>query len=193
MHWEFIPAWVKTMDEVKAARKQGIPWLNATSEKLLQSNMFRNAALHRRCLVLASHFYEWRHYRPTGSKKDISYPYTIGVDNANYFYMAGIWQTFTDTSTGEMMDTFAIVTTAANELMQTIHNTKRRMPTILTESLAYEWIMKDLPEERIKEIASFQFPSEKMYAHTIAKDFKIHEYPTAKFMYAELPELDKVL
>jgi len=189
MHWEFIPAWIKSMEEVKAARKQGIPWLNATSEKLLKSNMFRDAALNRRCLVLASHFYEWRRYKPLGAKKDIAYPYTIGVTGADYFYMAGIWQTFTDKSTGEMMDTFAIVTTAANELMQTVHNSKQRMPTILTEALAYDWVMKDLPEDRINAIAAFQFPSEKMYAHTIAKNFKIQESPTEKFEYAELPEL----
>src|SRR5689334_8627411 len=63
-HWEFIPPWIKNMDEVIAARKQGIPWLNATSEKLLDSKMFRPSALKRRCLVLATHFYEWRHYKP---------------------------------------------------------------------------------------------------------------------------------
>jgi putative SOS response-associated peptidase YedK len=193
MHWEFIPAWVKTMEEVKAARKQGIPWLNARSEKLLQSNMFSNAALHRRCLVLASHFYEWRHYRPAGAKKDLAYPYTIGVANASYFYMAGIWQTFTDKSTGETMDTFAIVTTAANGLIQNIHNTKQRMPTILTEALAYEWIMDNLPEDRIKTIASYQFSSENMFAHTIAKDFKTQEDPTAPYVYDELPSLDKII
>ena len=193
MHWEFIPEWVKTMEEVKAARKKGIPWLNATSEKLLQSKMFRNAALHRRCLVLASHFYEWRNYRPTGAKKDIAYPYTIGVTNADYFYMAGIWQTFTDKLTGETMDTFAVVTTSANKLMQSIHNTKQRMPTILTEALAYEWIMDDLPEDRINAIAAYQLPAENMCAHTIAKDFKIKEDPTAAFVYDELPELDNVV
>ena len=47
-HWEFIPPWIKNEEELKAARKQGIPWLNATSEKLLSSKMFRDAALKRR-------------------------------------------------------------------------------------------------------------------------------------------------
>jgi hypothetical protein len=67
------------------------------------------------------------------------------------------------------------------------------MPTILTEALAYEWIMEDLPEERIKTIAAYQFSSKEMHAHTISKDFKIQEDPTANFVYAELPELEKVL
>jgi hypothetical protein len=50
--------------------------------------------------------------------------------------------------------------------------------------------MEDLPEERIKSIAAYQFPAEKMYAHTIAKDFKLQEDPTAAFVYNELPPLN---
>lgn len=189
-HWEFIPVWIKSMEELIAARKQGIPWLNATSEKLLESKMFRNAALKRRCLVIASHFFEWRHYKPEGEKKTISYPYKIEVADADYFYMAGIWQSWTDKETGETMDTFAIVTTKANSLMEEVHNTKKRMPTILPEDLAWEWIMTDLSENKIKELASFQFPAESMTAHTIQRNFKIAEDPLAEFEYPELPDLD---
>jgi len=193
MHWEFIPFWIKSMDQVIEARKKGIPWLNAKSETLLESKMFRDAALKRRCLILASHFYEWRHYKPDGEKKDKTYPYVISLPDQDYFFMAGIWQPFTDKTTGEMMDTFAIVTTKANEFMEEIHNTKKRQPTILTEDLAWEWIMEDLSEQRIKEIASFQMPSEFFTAHTIRKDFKLLEDPTAEFEFEELPPLDVVL
>jgi putative SOS response-associated peptidase YedK len=189
MHWEFIPPWIKNHTELVAARKQGIPWLNATSEKLLESNMFKPAALKRRCLVLATHFYEWRHYKPERAKKEISYPYVIRTTQ-DYFYMAGIWQPWTDKETGEVINTFAIVTTNANDLMKEIHNTKKRMPTILTEDLAYEWIMEDVSEERIKEISSYQLPYEFMEAHSIAKDFKMAEDPTEEFLYEELPVLD---
>ena len=135
------------MDELKAARKQGIPWLNATSEKLLDSKMFRSAALKRRCLVLATHFFEWRHYKPEGEKKPKAYPYMIELNDANYFYMAGIWQPWTDKETGETMDTFAIVTTRANSFMSEVHNTKKRQPAILNEDLAWEWIMEDISED----------------------------------------------
>jgi putative SOS response-associated peptidase YedK len=192
-HWEFIPIWVKTMTQVEAARKQGIPWLNARSETLLESKMFKDAALKRRCLVIASHFFEWRHYKPEGAKKDVAYPYIIGVKDTDIFYMAGIYNPFTDKETGETFDSFAIVTTQANELMEKVHNTKKRMPTILTEDLAYEWIMEDINEERIKQIASSQYPSELMYAHTIAKDFKTSAEPCEPFIFEELPNLDFAL
>jgi putative SOS response-associated peptidase YedK len=193
MHWEFIPVWVKSMEQVKEARTQGIPWLNATSEKLLDSKMFRDAALKRRCLVLASHFYEWRGYKPEGAKKENKYPYAIEVNDAGYFYLAGIWNPFTDKDTGETFDCFAIVTTRANELMAEVHNSKKRMPSILPDDLAWRWLMEDLSEAEIKQIAAYQFPSENMNAYTIAKDFKTALNPLAPFIYDELPEIDIAL
>lgn len=189
-HWEFIPPWIKDETALKEARKQGIPWLNARSETLLESKMFRDAALKRRCLVPATNFFEWRGYKPDGAKKEIKYPYAIGVNYDDYFYMAGIWQPWTDKSTGEMIDCFAIVTAAANELMTEVHNSKKRQPTILTEELAYRWIMEDLTEPEIKEIACYQLPSDQMNAHTIPKEFKLLEDPVQEFEYTDLPPLD---
>ncbi len=189
-HWEFIPSWITSLEQLQAARKQGIPWLNARSETLLSSKMFRGAALNRRCLVLASHFYEWRHYKPEGAKKEIKYPYAVEVAEADYFYMAGIYNTYQNEDTGIVLNSFAIVTTAANELMQVVHNHKNRMPTILPEDLAWKWIMEDLKEPEIKEIATYQLPSEEMTAYTIRKDFKTALDPLEHFEYEDLPPLD---
>lgn len=187
-HWEFIPPWIKTMEEVKEARKK-FTTLNATAEKLLESKMYREAALKRRCLVLASHFYEWRHYKPEGEKKELAYPYVVQLKDADYFFMAGLWQTWTDRSSGETMDCFTIVTTEANEFMQQVHNKKKRMPVMLPEDLAWEWIMDELPEERIKQIAAYQINPLRMHAYTIQKNFKRAENPLEAFTYPELPEL----
>ena len=191
MHWEFLPPWIKTMDEVKQARKQGIPWLNATAEKLLSSKMFRESALKRRGLVIASCFYEWRHFKPAHAKKDVAYPYLVNLPGQEYFYMAGIWQPWTDKETGETMNTFAIVTTAANSLMQQVHNNKKRMPTILPEALAYEWLLGNPGEQRIQELAAYQLDSKYMNAYSIQKDFRQQEDPIAAFDYEELPALVK--
>lgn len=189
-HWEFVPYWIKDFEALKAARKHGIPWLNAKGETVLESKMFRDAALKRRCLVLATHFYEWRHYKPEGAKKEIAYPYVIEIMEHAPFYMAGIWQPWTDRSTGEVMDTFAIITTKANDLMKVIHNKKERMPAILPEQLAYEWITNDLPEDRIRKLATYKMPSEYMNAYTISKNFKTSEDPLMPYDYPELPPLD---
>lgn len=91
--------------------------------------------------------------------------------------------------TGETMDTFAIVTAPANELMTEIHNTKKRMPTIFTEDQAYQWLFGNLSEERIKELASTKFERKYMEAHTIAKDFRTALNPMGPFEYSELPPI----
>ncbi len=190
-HWEFIPSWIQNRNQLLESRKK-FTTLNATCEKLLESKMFRDSALKRRCLVLSSGFYEWRHFQPEGAKKPQTYPYHITVASEKpepLFFMAGIYQTWTDKETGETMDTFAIVTTQANELMQQVHNVKKRMPTILPKHLAEEWISDGLSENRIKEIASYQYPSNEMKAYTIQKKFRTSENPTEKYIYQELPEI----
>ena len=189
-HWEFIPSWINTSKDLSISREK-FTTLNAKAENLLDSRMYRGAALKRRCLVLSSGFYEWRHYKPVGAKKENAYPYFISVPGQHYFFMAGIYQAWTDKATGETIDSFAIVTTAANTLMAKVHNKKKRMPCLLNDSLASEWLQEDLNEKRIKEIANFQFADDHMQAYSIRKDFKITADPQEKFIYPELPSLDQ--
>ncbi len=211
MEWGFIPdagrwPYIETREDLVKMRMgykdaagkfhPPITTLNAVSEELLLPNkIYRDATLNRRCLVLSTGFYEWRHVYPlnkrTGQplKTANKYPYFITLKDREYFYMAGIWQPWTDAATGEYVESFAIVTTAANSLMEQIHNSKMRMPTILNEDLAYEWLLGNLPEKRISEIATTQFPAQEMQAHTIAKDFREVLEPTKAYVYEELPIL----
>lgn len=205
MEWGFLPPYLKHRDAVHnfrygykdAAGKfhPPITTLNAIGEEmLLPGKMYRDAALHRRCLVLSSGFYEWRHVNPIGKKGQplktaVKYPYHIHVPGQEYFYLAGIYQPWTDKSTGEQVNTFAIVTTKANALMEQVHNSKKRMPAILNEDLAYEWLFGNLDEKRITEIGTTMFPAEKMAAYPIAKDFREAINPLEKFDYPELPTL----
>jgi len=185
-HWELIAPWVKTTKEAAAGREK-FNTLNATSERLLDSKLFKPAALNYRCLVLSTGFYEWRHYKPTGAKKDIAYPYYITIKEQPLFYMAGIYQPWTDKETGETMDTFSIVTTKANGLMEQIHNKKNRMPTILNEAQAAEWISPNLSETKIMELASSAIDESIMSAYTINKNFRTIDDPINPYLYDELP------
>jgi len=74
--------------------------------------------------------------------------------------------------------------------MEQIHNTKKRMPAILNDDLAYEWLFGNLSEQRILEIAGTQYPSAVMQACSIAKDFREALEPTKAFDYKDLPPLD---
>ena len=187
-HWELIAPWVKTSQEVQAGREK-FNTLNATAERLLESKLFKPAALNNRCLVLSSGFYEWRHYKPAGAKKEIAYPYFISLKEQPLFYMAGIYQPWTDKETGETMDTFSIVTTKANVLMEQIHNKKKRMPTILNEAQAAEWISPNVSESKIMELASFSIDESIMSAYTLDKGFRTASNPMEAFEYHDLPAL----
>jgi putative SOS response-associated peptidase YedK len=185
-HWELIAPWVKTIQEAQAGREK-FNTLNATAERLLESKLFKPAVLNHRCLVLSTGFYEWRHYKPVGAKKEMAYPYYISIKEQPLFYMAGIYQPWTDKESGETMDTFSIVTTKANGLMEQIHNKKKRMPTILSEMQAAEWISPNLSEAKLTELASSAIDESIMSAYTINKNFRTIDDPINPYLYDELP------
>ncbi|MDX2046755.1 MAG: SOS response-associated peptidase family protein [Chitinophagaceae bacterium] len=205
-HWEYIPASVEDEFDLKRSREYYV-WLNARSENLFVNDkgklsMYREGALNGRCLVLSSGFYEWHHIKKTGKsgkllKKTEAIPYHITLEKEpEYFYMAGVSRVWTNHLRGQSADTFAIVTAPANEMMHEIHNAQHRMPTILPEELAFEWIQDGLSEKRIMEIASYQLPADKMKAWTIAKDFLKKPDPASYYDYPEdlnLPWITKPL
>jgi len=206
MEWGFIPRYLRTREDVFKMRNgykdaagkyhPGILTLNAVCEELLMpGKIYRDAALHRRCLVLSSGFFEWRHLFPLNKrsglplKTAIKYPYFIRERERPYFFMAGVWQPWTDASTGEYVESFAIITTRANPLMEQVHNSKKRMPAILTEELAYEWLFGQPDEKRILELAATQCSSGEMVAYPVAKDFREALEPSKPFHYTDLPPL----
>ena len=209
MEWGFIPHYINNREDLLHFRKGGtnpktgkydlpIITLNAIGEELFDKVTYKKAAMERRCLIPSSGFYEWRHIFPANKrtglplKTAVKYPYHIQLKGKEYFFMAGIWTPWTDKNTGEYVESFAIVTTKANKLMEQVHNSKKRMPTILNEDLGYEWMFGKLDEKRITEIATTQCPAEEMEAYPIAKDFISALNPLEKFDYAELPALELV-
>jgi putative SOS response-associated peptidase YedK len=188
-HWEFIPSWLQTWEDVSKSRKRFVT-LNATAERLFDSKMFNESARSKRCLVVSSGFIEYRHFATNGSKQSNTYPYYITTKpQGQLFFMAGIYNYWIDKTTGEVITTFAIVTTKANDFMAQIHNVKMRMPTILPQSLAEEWI-SEIAENRITELAAHQYDGNNLQAWTISKQFKVLENPFVKFEYENLPALE---
>jgi putative SOS response-associated peptidase YedK len=212
MEWGFLPdplkwPFIETRQDAFKIRRgytdprgkfiQPLNFLNAVSEELLQANkVYRQAALQRRCIIPSSGFYDWRHIFPlnkrTGEplKTAVKYPYRVMVKDKEIFWLAGIWNEWTDAETGETVDTCSIVTTEANLVMSQIHNSKKRMPTILNDDLAWEWMFGKLDEKRISEIARWQIPWQDLGYHTLAKDFLNSHDPLKEFVYPELPALD---
>jgi len=211
MRWGYLPNGVKNLEEAEkfenGYKDENGKWhtgyitLNAVGEELLQKKLYKDAALNRRCVVFIQGFYEWYHHYPIGKrgqrlKTPVKYPHHIYLkDNPYDFTMiAGIWNPWKheelNEETGELekivTPTMAFVTAPANEICAKIHNSRKRMPTILTKELAEEWMQDGLSEERIIQIATYQYPSEKMDAYSIRKDFQEILDPRSKQVYPEI-------
>ena len=215
MEWGFIPKYIINREQVQKFRTgykdakgkwhTGYTTQNAKAENLLlnergdRPSIYQEAAMQRRCLVLSTGFFEWRHFyrhhKVTGLplKTPDKYPYFVNVKDAPYFFMAAVWQPWTDQDTGEHVNTVSVVTTEANSLMAQVHNANLRMPTILDDELAWRWMTADLSPDEIEQIARTQYPSAKMEAYTITKDFQALLDPTEPFAYADLPALELVV
>lgn len=205
MQWGFAPNYIRTTDELEEMRKgykdetgkfhPGRDCLNARVENIFQ-NIYKSAAEKRHCVIPITHFFEWRHIpkinKKTGapSKTTDKFPYAIEVKDQEFFWLAGIWQNFTDKETGEVKETFAIITQPANELMKKIHNSKERMPAILDNQQALDFIITANNEATTMEILNKNFPSDKLNAYTIKKSFKESVYPLEPITYNEVIQFD---
>ena len=115
VRWGLIPAWVKDT--------RNFPLLfNARSEEAVQKASFRAAMRHRRALVPASGFYEWR--KQAGGKGQ---PYWIRPRHGGLVAFAALMEPYSEPG-GAQIDTGAILTTAANADIAHLHE---RMPVVI--------------------------------------------------------------
>jgi putative SOS response-associated peptidase YedK len=64
-------------------------------------------------------------------------PYAIAMKDAELFAFAGLWDKWKDNATGQTLETYTVITTDPNELMEPIHN---RMPVILHRQDYERWL-----------------------------------------------------
>lgn len=143
IQWGLIPFWAKD-DSIKKNT------LNARIETIDEKPSFRNA-VNNKCLILADGFYEWQWLDEKGKNKK---KYLLSLPNDELFAFAGLWNEWVDKSTGEILKTYTILTTEANALMSEIHNTKKRMPIIVSAANEQDWLNgKELIMQNEKLIA----------------------------------------
>jgi putative SOS response-associated peptidase YedK len=164
--WGFIPPHTSTLEKASEFLHK-YNTLNAKAENLFESRLFQNAIQKQRCLVLCSGFFEWRHKNPE-KKNSEKYPFYVSLKDEGMFVFGGIWEKFTDRNSGEIIHTYAIITTRANELMELVHNKKKRMPLIIEPEKAMKWLDPNLSDDEIKTY--FQpFDADKLNATPIKK------------------------
>jgi putative SOS response-associated peptidase YedK len=124
MKWGLVPYWSKTV-------KLKYSTINADADKLSTSGVWREPFKHRRCLVPADWFYEW----PVvdGEKQARAF----SLKDQNPFAFAGLWDRWKDKETGEVLESFAIVTVEPNEWMAKYHD---RMGIIIEPKNYQRWL-----------------------------------------------------
>jgi len=128
MRWGLIPSWAK--DE-----SVGNALINAQSETIESRTAFREAFKHRRCLIPADSFYEWKEMH--GERQ----PFRVMLKSGEPFCFAGLWDRWVkppaagkfdtdldEAPASETIESFTIITRAANAAVAPLHD---RMPVIM--------------------------------------------------------------
>jgi putative SOS response-associated peptidase YedK len=142
VRWGFIPAWAKDT--------KSFPLLiNARAETSIEKAAFRNAMRHRRALLPASGFYEWRR-----NGKDRPQPYWVRPKHGGTVAFAALMEMYAEPG-GSEIDTGAILTTAAGADIAHIHD---RMPVVIQPEDFSCWL--DCRTQEPRDVADLMRPAQ---------------------------------
>lgn len=123
--WGLIPGWTKD--------PKAMPLLiNARGETAAEKPAFKAAMRHRRALIPASGFYEWKDM----GKGRPAQPFWMRPRRGSLVGFAALWETFAEPG-GSEIDTAAIVTTQASADLEAIHH---RMPVVIAPENFERWL-----------------------------------------------------
>lgn len=152
MVFGLTPNWANKKMYLFNARVEGK--LNETNDPtyngekgIFQMPSFRNAIKNRRCIIPVDYFIEGP------EKNKLNEPYLIRRKDQEASILAGIWEEWIDKSTGEVIKTYAILTTAASNLLQTIKH--HRSPLKLNDEEIDIWLN---PASSTNEINKILYP-----------------------------------
>lgn len=120
---------------------------------------FRNAVQKRRCIIPVDYFIEGP------EKEKLSKPFLIRRKDHEALILAGIWEEWIDKKTGEILKTYAILTTAASNLLKSIQH--HRSPLILNDEEIDVWLN---PTSSVEQLKSIMFPHDFSNAEALAID-----------------------
>lgn len=148
--WGLIPSW--SID-----RSTAMNMINARAESVYQKIPFKHIVKNQRCLVPSDGFFEWR---KEGKNK---VPYRFNLNNEEAFTYAGLWDSWKNEETEEVLNTFTIITTEANKVVKAVHD---RMPVILRKDLEKLWIAEEVTESQATSLLR-PYDAELMYSYAV--------------------------
>lgn len=157
VRWGFIPGWAKNPKDMPLL-------INARGETATEKASFRAAMRHRRTLVPASGFYEWRR-----DGKNRAQPFWVRPRDGGVIAFAGLMETWSEPG-GSEIDTGAIVTTAANSDLTPIHH---RMPVVIRREDFSRWL--DCVGQEPRDVADLLAPVEPGFFEAIPVSDKVNK------------------
>lgn len=158
VRWGFIPDWAKNPKELPLL-------INARSETAAEKNTFRAAMRHRRTLIPASGFYEWK--RSAGKPVQA---YWVKPREGGLVAFGGLMETYSEPG-GSEMDTGAILTTSANEAISHIHH---RMPVVIRPQDFSRWL--DCLNNEPRDVADLLHPVQPDFFEAIPVSDKVNKF-----------------
>ncbi|MFC3073044.1 SOS response-associated peptidase [Shinella pollutisoli] len=159
VRWGFLPGWVKDPRDFPLL-------INARAETAVGKASFRAAMRHRRILVPASGFFEWRRPAEKGAK---SQAYWIRPRHGEIVAFAGLMETWSSPD-GSEVDTGAILTTAANGDIAHIHN---RMPIVVRREDFSRWL--DCRTQEPRDVADLMTPVEEGFFEAVPVSDRVNK------------------
>lgn len=155
--WGFIPSWARD--------PRAMPLLfNARSESAAEKGTFRAAMRHRRALVPASGFYEWKR-----EGRNRAQAYWVRPRAGGVVAFAGLMEMWHEPG-GSEMDTGAILTTAANSDIAHIH---QRMPVVIHPREFSRWL--DCRTQEPRDVADLLRPAEPGFFEAVPVSDKVNK------------------
>jgi len=149
LRWGLVPHWAK--DPSIGARLS-----NARGETLTEKPSFRDSFKHRRCLVPADGFYEWK---SEGRQKQ---PYFFSMKTSEPFALGGLWESWRMPD-GNVLRTCCLITTGPNEIMLPVHD---RMPVIIAPHDYEAWLTGESAE--VQDLVK-PYPTVEMQAWAVGR------------------------
>ena len=161
--WGLIPYYMSDREKAMILRTQT---LNCISEEMYEKPSFRDAAKNaQRCLIPVNGFYEWHWLDEKGTVK---IPYYVTFRDQRVRSMAGLYSRWKNKETGEYYYSYTVLTTAANSILEYVHNNKKRMPVFINQQDEKAWLNKDLSQKDVMELCQPSGDPD-MRAYTITK------------------------
>jgi len=149
--WGLIPPWAREISI-------GNHMINARSETLAEKPSFKTAYQTQRCIVPVSGFYEWD--KEGGTKQ----PYYFYPGHKDILALAGLWESWEDPN--QLVESFTIVTTSANDFMRPIHD---RMPVIIQPDYYEQWLnCREYPGQDVGHLLKAA-PNDELLSHPVSK------------------------